>query len=430
MAEKNAFDRIIGYEDVKAELHELADVLKDPEKYARLGVRPPKGLLLYGVPGIGKTLMAGCLTEASGRKAFTCRKSGGKDSFTAAIRTVFKEASESAPSIVLLDDMDKFANDDEWHINSEEFVTVQTCIDEFCTRGVFVIATANSLDLLPESLIRKGRFDRRIEVTKPDPESAAEIVRHYLADKKTVGDIDCELIAAILGGESCATLETIVNEAGIQAGMADRTLIGMEDMIRACVRVLYNAPAALSKTQVKNMDRIACHEAGHALMAELLEPGSVHLVSICHGSGSVGGVTTSGYGRNQISRKEMEREIMVTLAGRAAVELVFGDMDPGAAGDMKKAAWMINDAIKTYFIFGPEMRGIGDSELHSVRKEEYISRELERYAMDARRLLAENRGMLDRLMQRLMEQHTLVGPEIRDAIEGAAGKKDRRVHAA
>ncbi len=165
-------------------------------------------------------------------------------------------------------------------------------------------------------------------------------------------------------------------------------------------------------------------------MAELLEPGSVHLGYICHGRGSVGGVTTSGYERNRISRKKMEQEIMVTLAGRAAVELVSGDLDPGAAGDMKKAAWMINEAAKTYFIFGPEMRGIGDSELHSVRKEEYICREMERYAMEARRLLAENRGKLDRLIQRLMEQHTLVGSEIRDAIEDSAGQKGRRVHAA
>lgn len=418
MAETNAFDRIIGYEEIKAELEEIADVLKETERYARLGVRPPKGLLLSGVPGIGKTLMAECLIRASGRRAFTCRKHGTGEKFTEEIQKTFEEAAEAAPSIVLLDDMDKYANDDEWHVNSSEYVTVQSCIDENCRKGVFVIATANDTDNLPDSLIRSGRFDRKIRVQSPDPASAEKIVRHYLKGKGTVGEVDCGLIAAILGGASCATLETIVNEAGIYAGIGHKSKIGMEDMIRACIRVLYDAPAAMSKQQMEHIGRIACHEAGHALVAEMQRPGSVHLVSVCRGSGNVNGVTSSGgYGSWQ-TKEEAEERIRVALAGKAATELVFGDPDTGAVCDMKQASFMIQDLMRTLFALGVEPRGFQSSELFSARKEEYLSRELERYYQETRKILAQNRDKLDRLTEKLEEKHTLTGKEIRDAMDG------------
>lgn len=431
MAAEHAFDPIIGYEDIKEELKGLADVLRYPERYEAFGIKPPKGLLIYGEPGIGKTLMAGCLIRASERKAFTCRKSEGKETFTQTIHKTFEEALAAAPSIVLLDDMDKFANDDEWHMNSEEFVTIQSCIDEFCHRGVFVAATANSLDLLPDSLIRKGRFDRHIEVSRPEPETAAKIVQHYLAERKTIGEVDCGLIAAILGGESCATLESIVNEAGIYAVQNGRSRIEMEDMIRACVRVLYNAPAAPSPAMKEHMDRLSYHEAGHAVAAWALEPGSVHLVSILGGNGRIGGVTASGRDRCFMSKEETEQQIIITLAGKAATELQFGETDAGASGDMRKAALMMNNLAKMQFAFGAEIRGLGSSELYSARKEEYISRELERLYQEAKKLLAANRQKLDGLAGKLMEKQTLSGGEIREAMEGLkkSGSKTR-VHAA
>ena len=159
-----AFEEIIGYEDIKHELRRIADALNRSEAYRTLGAKAPSGLLLHGDPGVGKTLMANCLIKASGRKAFVCRKTKPSEEFIGTIKETFDAAMENAPSIVYLDDMDKFANDDERHRNSEEFVTVQSCIDELRGKEVFVLATANETHCLPSSLTRAGRFDRVIDV--------------------------------------------------------------------------------------------------------------------------------------------------------------------------------------------------------------------------------------------------------------------------
>ena len=173
----NAFDRVIGYEGLKKELMQVSDGLKNTEVYEKLGVKPPRGLMLYGDPGVGKSLMAFCLIEASGRKAFVCRKDRPDGEFVNHITETFRAAKEAAPSIVFLDDMDKFANNDSNHKDSEEYVTVQSCIDTFRHAEVFVLATANDVEDLPDSLIRPGRFDRVIEVEAPAGKDAVEIVQ-------------------------------------------------------------------------------------------------------------------------------------------------------------------------------------------------------------------------------------------------------------
>ena len=155
------FDRIIGYEAIKKELEQISDVLRNPEEYKKLGVKAPRGLMLYGEPGVGKSLMASALIEASGLKAFTCRKDRPDGEFVNRITATFEAARKEAPSIVFLDDMDKFANGDEDHPDAEEYVTVQSCIDESRDKGVFVLATVNDICCLPRSLRRStGRRPR------------------------------------------------------------------------------------------------------------------------------------------------------------------------------------------------------------------------------------------------------------------------------
>ena len=159
--QKNVFDTIVGYEDIKLELMRILDQLRNPEKYAALGVTEPHGLLLHGVPGVGKSTFAKCFLEACGRNAFICRKDKPNGDFVKEIVRIFSEAMENAPSVVLLDDLDKFSNEDENHRDAEEFVTVQACIDQAKDKPVFVIATANNIRKLPVSLTRAGRFDQR-----------------------------------------------------------------------------------------------------------------------------------------------------------------------------------------------------------------------------------------------------------------------------
>lgn len=213
----NAFDKIIGYKSIVDELLRIADILKNTEEYRRKGVNIPHGLLLHGEPGLGKTLMTKCLIEESNRHAFFCRKDKHNGDFVDTIRRAFETATKNEPSIIVLDDMDKFANDDEHHRNSEEYVTVQSCIDSVKEHDVYVVATANSLRNLPSSLIRSGRFDKRLKVSPPSLCDSAKIVAHYLSGIENTQEVDARMIAGILSGYSCATLEAVVNEAGMIA---------------------------------------------------------------------------------------------------------------------------------------------------------------------------------------------------------------------
>ena len=179
----SAFDKVIGYEKEKEELYQLCDMEKNPERYAALGVKLPRGILLHGVPGVGKTLMASALIKEMGRVCYTCRKDKVNDAFVDTIRGIFAEAKENAPSVIFLDDLDKFASDSNSR-NPEELIAVQSGIDEVKGADVFVVATANDIHELPRSLRRAGRFDRILEICPPNRKEAVEIVRHYLKDKR------------------------------------------------------------------------------------------------------------------------------------------------------------------------------------------------------------------------------------------------------
>lgn len=186
------FDDIIGYDSIKLELKRVCDMVRNPEKYEKLGVKMPKGIMLYGPPGVGKSLFAKAFIDACGTQYFICRKNQPNGDFVKLIKEIFEEARNNTPSIVFLDDMDKFANQDDKHKNAEEFITIQSCIDENRDKAILVFATANDLSLVPESLMRTGRFDISINVKKPKGTDAVKIVKHYLSQKKYVANIDAE----------------------------------------------------------------------------------------------------------------------------------------------------------------------------------------------------------------------------------------------
>ena len=182
----NAFDKVIGYKATKRELLQLCDMLRNREIYEEMGARLPHGLLLYGDPGLGKTLLARCFVEESGLHTITVRRDKGGDAFVDSITQAFAKAKAEAPSIVLLDDMDKFANEDTSRCDAPEYVAVQAGIDDVKDAAVFVIATANDIRKLPSSLRRSGRFDRKIGLRAPTASDAEEIIAHYGVDVKTL----------------------------------------------------------------------------------------------------------------------------------------------------------------------------------------------------------------------------------------------------
>ena len=302
----NAFDKIIGYSSIKKELKQISDTLKNREAYDKLGVSAPRGLLLYGEPGVGKSLMASAVIKESGRKVFCCRKDSPNGDFIKKIKATFDKAVQNAPSIVYLDDMDKFTNGDERHPDAEEYVTVQSCIDETKDKQVFVLATVNNIRCLPRSLRRAGRFDRTIEVNAPHGEDAVKIITYYLQSKRFIDDIDPTVIAKIMDGRSCAELETVINEAGLYAGYERAESITMEHFLKACMRTVFHAFPDDEDDLVDEQDDFSCclsdpnhvvsqivyHEAGHAVISEVLCPESVTLVSAYNATRKRGGFTS------------------------------------------------------------------------------------------------------------------------------------------
>ena len=238
----SAFDKVIGYEKEKEELYQLCDMAKNSANYAALGVKLPRGILLYGVPGVGKTLMATALLDEmdNGRKRYILRKDKAIEEFVESISKTFQEAKENAPSVIFLDDLDKFASDSNSR-NPEELIAVQSGIDEVKGADVFVVATANDVRVLPNSLRRPGRFDRILEICPPNRREAVEIVRHYLKGKKVADDVTAEGVARLMDGNSCAALESVLNEAGIYAGYENKTEIKREHIVRAVLRDIFEA---------------------------------------------------------------------------------------------------------------------------------------------------------------------------------------------
>lgn len=423
------FDMIIGYGAVKKELLQIADTLKNQEHYQKLGVSAPKGLLLYGEPGVGKSLMATAVIEASGRQAFICRKDQPDGDFVKQIKETFDRAVENAPSIVLLDDMDKFANGDERHPDAEEYVTVQSCIDNAKDKGVFVIATVNNISNLPRSLRRAGRFDRTIQIEEPQGNDALDIIGHYLENKPLAADVDPKLIARIMDGRSCAELETIVNAAGVSAGYERAEAITMEHLLDACLRIVFNVPTLAENGEDRicsakltdgnyESSQIVYHEAGHAVVAELLCPDSVTLAYVYHRDRNSGGLVDCYNDNSYTPLYWQKSKILCSLGGMAANEQKFGVADIGGSYDLSKAFRQMKTLLVAKGVNGLRLHGcrFGDecSEQLQFEQEQAVAQEVEKLYKKAKEILALNVEFLEKVAHALAEKKLLTFTDIQE----------------
>lgn len=415
------FDNLIGYSEIKQELLLILDRLKNSDKYEKLGVTAPHNLLLHGVPGVGKTMFARCFMDATGWKQFICRKVKPNGDFVNEIAQIFEQAEAEAPSVILLDDLDKFANKDERHRDAEEFVTVQSCIDRVRDKQVFVIATANNLRKLPDSLVRAGRFDHILLLEMPSGVDAERIVCHYLNQRKYVAKVDAGRIARLLAGKSCAELESVVNMAGIYAGYDDRNQIEMADILKAILRLVFHAPEKVEDDGI-DTTLVACHEAGHAVISHLLEPGSVDLVSVYRHNGNIEGITSQYQAENYFqSKKLMENRVLCLLAGKAATELCYGVTDTGSSNDLWRAYRIVERFVGDYCSYGFDKLKFQDTQSNDLlsRREQQVASELDRYYSQAKQMLAENRRFLDTLTAKLVKDKTLLAEDILEIQQSA-----------
>ena len=424
----NAFDKVIGYKTTKRELLQLCDMLRNREIYEEMGARLPHGLLLYGDPGLGKTLLARCFVEESGLHTITVRRDKGGDAFIDGITQAFASAKTKAPSIVLLDDMDKFANEDDTHCDAPEYAAVQAGIDDVKDAGVFVIATANDIRKLPSSLRRSGRFDRKIGLRAPTASDAEEIITHYLKTKQVSDSVNMEDLTRMMRYNSCAELETILNEAAVRAAFARKTGIDMEDMVSVVLKQQYGTQEDMPRVSDEVIEKVALHEAGHLVVCEALCPGSVGLASLLPSDENrCGGFIHCCKGVSD------SQSAIIALGGKAAVEMRYaGQVAEGCSDDIACAVNCIREAAAKEGTLGFSLLNVESdsssnmSESLNARSEAAVQAELERYYGKARALLAQNEAFLKEITEALVMKKTLLYSDIQ-AIRGTAVKKSPAV---
>ena len=411
------FENIIGYESIKVELERIIDCINNREKYEKLGVKIPKNLLLHGDPGVGKTLFANAFINALNRNKYIIRKDMPDGKFVEFIKSTVKEAIANQPAVILLDDLCHFSNNDDDHPNSEEFTVVQALCDEASNDDVYFVATANDITAMPTSLLRPGRFSNKIEIHNPSLKDAKLIIEHYLSDKCISDDIDYDEVAKILDGGTCALLEDVINEAGLIAGFNGHTVICMEDIVKACLKVIYNSPENLEERTQYRLTTAAYHEAGHAIVAELLDNYSVNLVSVANYYSGIGGITSDTKNENYwYDFSKMENRVITLLAGRAAIEVMEHKLDVGCNSDLTRARSIIDRFYNNYGANNLKHVSIDPSDESKREYDMWINQKMNEYYNKAKEILIANKLKLVDLTSLLIEKKTLVGKDVRDVL--------------
>ena len=416
---KELFEDIIGYEKIKKTLERLIDVLKNQEKYKKIGSTIPHGLLLYGPPGLGKTTFARVILNNVNRKTYVIRKTKSDGSFLDYISSIFDQAKNNQPSIILLDDLDKFSEDDDTK-NCEEFVTIQSLIDEIKNEDIFVIATANERRILPNSLLRSGRFDIRIEIDFPDENESNNIIKHYLKSKNINTDVNVKNISYILACKSCADLEKVCNQAGIYAAYKNKNKIGNDELLRAALELAYDTNIEDYNAEDNYSLKTAYHEAGHAIVGEYLEPGSVTFITTARTDSNKKGLTklhNNDYYFEDI--KFMENRIITLLAGKATTELIYNKCDTGANDDLHRVYDIAERLVDNYCMldFNSWIRRTDEqSEIVKETKDNNINKLVQKYYNQAKEILIQNKNKLVLLAKELNTKKILFQEDIHEIL--------------
>ncbi|MBJ3776589.1 ATP-dependent zinc metalloprotease FtsH [Acuticoccus mangrovi] len=349
---KVAFDDVAGVDEAKDELKEIIEFLKAPKEYGRLGAHIPKGILLVGPPGTGKTLLARAVAGEAAVPFFSISGSEFVEMFVgvgaARVRDLFEQAREKAPAIIFIDELDALGrargasqltgSHDEREQTLNQLLSELDGFDP--SVGVVLLAATNRPEVLDPALLRAGRFDRQILVDRPDRAGRIQILNVHLKKIVLAGDVKVDEVAALTTGFSGADLANLVNEAALLATRRRASAVGLEDFTRAVERIVAGLEKRNRILNPRERKVVAYHEMGHALVAMAL-PGvdEVHKVSIIpHGIGALGyTIQRPTEDRFLMTRGELENKIAVLMGGRAAEELIFGQLSTGAADDLVKA---------------------------------------------------------------------------------------------
>ena len=448
------FDSVAGVDEAKQELREIVDFLKNPAKYQALGGRIPKGILLVGPPGTGKTLLARATAGEAGVPFYSISGSEFVEMFVgvgaARVRDLFEQAKRNAPCIIFIDEIDTIGKrrggalsvggHEEREQTLNQLLTEMDGFDP--SQGVIIMAATNRPDVLDPALLRPGRFDRQIVVDKPDMRGREEILKVHARKIKLSPKVDLHTIAARTPGFAGAELANVINEAALLASRRNKQVVEMEDLEEAIDRVMAGLERKSRVLSEREREIVAHHEIGHALLALLLPHADpVHRVSIIPRGTAALGMTLQLplQDRYLFTREELEDKLTVLLGGRAAEEICFGQVSTGAQNDLYQATQMAQRMVRDFGMsdrLGPLTFSNGQDPFlvnppAAIPWERQYSEETAR-AIDeevkmlvtqnyerAKKLLQENRQLLESLAQELKEKETLEGSELRQRVEQA-----------
>ena len=434
------FADVAGEDEAKAELVEVVDFLKNPQKYTEMGAHIPKGVLLVGPPGTGKTLLAKAVAGEAGVPFFRMSGADFVEMFVgvgaARVRDLFKQAKEKSPCIIFIDEIDAIGrkrSDASIGGNDEREQTLNQLLvemDGFDSRtGVIILGATNRAEVLDPALLRPGRFDRQVLVDKPDLGGREAILRIHTKGMKLASDVDLHKIAQGSAGLAGADLANIANEAALQAVRLGHSAVTQEDFEEAIEKSIAGLERKSRVLDEKERIRVAYHETGHALTA-FLTPGSspVSKISIIpRGYGALG--YTLQYpteDRFLLSESELLGSVDVMLGGRAAEETVFGDISTGASNDISRASDTVRQMITEYGMSekyrnmtlpktNSGIEGVSGGREYSEATQEYIDNETERILSSRYNLVLENlrknKEALERIAKALLEKEVLEGSE-------------------
>ena len=399
---KVKLDDVAGLKEEKEQLAEIIEFLKDPAKFTRVGARIPKGVLLEGAPGTGKTLLARAVAGEAGVPFFTISGSDFVEMFVGVgasrVRDLFADAKKNAPCIIFIDEIDAVARRRGTGMGGGHDEREQTLnqmlveMDGFgVNEGIIVMAATNRVDILDPAIMRPGRFDRKITVARPDVGGREEILKIHARNKPLSDDVNLKQVAQTTAGFTGADLENLLNESAINAAMGNRQIIKQDDINRAFIQVGIGTEKHSRVISDEEKKITAYHETGHAILFHVLpHVGPVHTISIIPTGLGAAGYTMPLPEKDEmfITKRRMLEDIMVSLGGRIAEEIIFGDITTGASSDIKKATQEARNMVTKYgmsdnigvinYDENEEDVFIGYDISHSKKHSEYMAGEIDK----------------------------------------------------
>ena len=434
------FKDVAGQDEAKESLQEIIDFLHNPQKYTAIGAKLPKGALLVGSPGTGKTLLAKAVAGEANVPFFSISGSDFVEMFVgmgaSRVRDLFQQAAKVAPCIIFIDEIDAVgrARDNRYGNNSEQEQTLNQLLSEIDgfepSKGIVCLAATNRPEILDKALLRPGRFDRRIIVDKPNLQGRLDTLKVHTRKIRLSDDVDLRKIAQATAGAVGADLANLVNEAALRAVRKGRQLVNQEDLLVSFETVI--AGTEKKNTVLTDMEKrlVAYHEVGHALVAALekhSQPVS-KITIVPHTSGALGYTMQMPEEEKYLSTaEELRTELRTLVGGRAAEQVVFGVQTTGAANDIQRATALARNMVTQYgmsekfglmstasvenqYLDGQAYMDCSQETTAEVDKE--VMEILQKAYADAKRILTENRGLLDEISEFLLVKETITGDEL------------------